>query len=75
MGDPAKGIYDKFRVERRDGSDAPGGKHDGCVYFVLDLIHDKHAFPALLAYADSCEAEYPLLAADLRALAAGKETG
>jgi hypothetical protein len=67
MGDKAKGLYGKFHVERIDGSSAPGGKHEGCAYFVLDLSHDVHALPALLAYADSCAADYPLLAADLRA--------
>lgn len=62
MSDPTRGLYEKFIVRRTD--DSP--KHDGCEYFVLDLTHDKHAAPALAAYADSCEAEYPLLAADLR---------
>lgn len=41
-------------------------KHYGCEYFVLDLAHDKFAAPALEAYADACEKEYPLLAADIR---------
>jgi hypothetical protein len=67
MGDETKGLYEKFDVRRTDGSSAPGGKHHGCEYFVLDLAHDKHATAALRAYADSCEAEFPLLAADLRA--------
>ena len=47
MGDTTRGLYRKFRIERVDGSDAPGGKHDGCQYFVLDLDHDPHALPAL----------------------------
>ncbi len=64
---PERGLYDKFRrIERTDGKSAPGEKHDGCEYFVLDLTHDVHAKAALLAYADSCESEYPKLAADLR---------
>lgn len=66
MGDKTRGLYEKFTVTRNDGSSEPGGKHHGCEYFVLDLTHDKHANAALLAYADSCAAEYPLLAADLR---------
>lgn len=66
MGDPTRGIYRKFEVRRTDGSSAPGKKHDGCAYFVLDLTHDKYAGDALRAYADACEAEYPLLADDLR---------
>lgn len=66
MSDNARGLYGKFRVARNDGSSRPGGKHEHCDHFVLDLTHDKHALPALRAYADSCAAEYPLLAADLR---------
>lgn len=66
MGDPTRGLYDKFTVTRNDDTDMEGGKHEGCEYFVLDLDHDKHAPPALEAYAASCEAEYPLLARDLR---------
>ncbi|HUU23765.1 MAG TPA: hypothetical protein VM389_14620 [Phycisphaerae bacterium] len=72
MGDKTKGLYGKYGIERRDGSSGPGGKHEGCRYFVLDLDHDAHAVAALAAYATSCEADYPLLADDLRALLAGK---
>lgn len=60
------GIYEKFKVERTDGKSASGEKHNGCEYFVLDLTHDVHAKAALLAYADSCEGDYPVLASDLR---------
>lgn len=67
MGYKTRGLYDKFTVTRNDGSSEPGGKHHGCNYFVLDLTHDPHAAAALRAYADSCDADYPLLAADLRA--------
>jgi len=63
----ATGLHRKFIVTRTDGKSAPGQKHDGCDYFVLDLTHDPHAAPALRAYADSCRADYPLLAADLDA--------
>lgn len=66
MGDPTRGVYEKFYIERTDGKSDPGEKHDACEYFVLDLDHDKHAVAALEAYAASCEAEYPLLAKDLR---------
>jgi hypothetical protein len=62
------GLIDKFRVQRTDGSDAPGQKHDGCAYFVLDLTHDPHAIPALATYARSCAADYPALAKDLKAV-------
>ena len=63
------GLYGKFVVTRTDGQSEPGQKHEGCRYFVLDYDHDKHAHPALLAYAQSCEAEYPMLARDVRMIA------
>ena len=59
------GLYHKFDVTRTDGSSGPGGKHEHCRYFVLDLDHDPHAPAAIRAYADSCRADYPALAADL----------
>lgn len=62
-----QGLFHKFNVNRVDGSDQPGGKHHGDEYFVLDLTTDKHAWPAIVAYAESCAAEYPALAADLLA--------
>jgi hypothetical protein len=65
VGDKSQGLYKKFIVERTDGSGAVGGKHEGCNYFVLDMAHDDHAIPALIAYANSCRAEYPKLAEDL----------
>lgn len=61
--DRQRGLYGKYRVERNND---PAGKHKDCEYFVLDLVHDKHAIAGLSAYADSCEHEYPLLARDLR---------
>lgn len=64
--DRNRGLYRKFNVTRTDGSSEPGGKHYGCEYFVIDMTHDAHARAALLAYADSCEAQYPMLARDLR---------
>lgn len=70
--DAARGLYEKFRVTRLDGTDGPGGKHEGCRYFVLDLTHDPFAFPAIRAYARACEATLPVLAADLRGVAAAK---
>ena len=69
MGDPKRGLYNKFIVQREDRRDDIGEKHYGCEYFVLDLDHDKYAVPALRAYAEHCEAEYPALAADLHAKA------
>jgi len=60
------GLYQKFSVARTDGQDAPGQRHHGDEYFVLNLTTDKHAIPALAAYAESCAADYPRLAEDLR---------
>lgn len=61
------GFYNKFTVTRADGQSEPGYKHAHCDYFVLDMTHDPHVWPAILAYADACEKEYPYMAADLRA--------
>ncbi len=61
-----RGLYDKFVVRRRDGRDAPGQKHDGCRYFVIDMDHDEHAKDALRAYAENCSTDLPALADDLR---------
>lgn len=60
-----QGLYRKYDVRRTDGSDATGGKHHGCEYFVLDTRHDKLAMVALTAYAIAAQAEYPDLARDL----------
>lgn len=60
-----QGIYNKFNVSRTDGSDGPGGKHDGCQYFVLDRTHDKFAAPALTAYGLACATKYPELSREL----------
>lgn len=60
-----RGIYQKFRVGRVDGSSRKGKKHAGCDYFVLDWRHDPFAIPAARAYADACEVQYPSLARDL----------
>lgn len=60
-----QGLYRKFEVRRVDGSDAPGGKHHGCEYFMLDITHDRHAPAALRAYAASCAGTHPHLSADL----------
>lgn len=66
MGNKLIGLYEKFTVKRTDGAHRQGRKHWGCRYFVLDVTHDPHAIPALRAYVDSCEEEYPLLAKDIR---------
>lgn len=59
------GIYKKFYVERLDGKSNYGQKHYNCDYFVLDLIHDPYALPALEAYAEACRDKYPFLALDI----------
>jgi hypothetical protein len=51
-GCEAEGVYHKFNVSRTDGADQPGGKHDGCWYFVLDPTHDLQARVALGIYAE-----------------------
>lgn len=60
-----RGLYEKYIVRRTDGSSEPGGKHENCQYFVLDLNHDKHAKAAIEVYAISCQDENPQLARDL----------
>lgn len=66
--DVSAGLYAKYTVQRNDGRDRPGGPHDGCDLFVLDLTHDPHALPAIRAYIVSCQPEFPVLAQDLEAL-------
>lgn len=64
--DTEQGLFQKFIVTRTDGSSGPGGKHEGCEYFVLDTDHDPHAPAALAAYATEVERTHPQLAADMR---------
>ena len=67
--DTQRGLYQKFNVTRTDGSDSPGERNHGHRYLVLDLdklATDAHAKAAVIAYAESCEDDYPQLAADLR---------
>ncbi len=65
--DRTQGWYRKFHVERTDGRSAPGQKHDGCDYFVLDLTHDPYSVPALKRYAQACRSMFPSLATDIEA--------
>lgn len=62
-----QGLFRKFVVRRVDGSDAPGGKHHGCEYFVIDMTNDQYAPVALRPYAVACRATHPALSADLQA--------
>lgn len=66
------GFYDKYRVRRTDRSDEPGGKHEDCKYFVLDLTHDPYAVDALEAYGKACSIELPNLSKELLSWAANK---
>lgn len=68
MSDKQKGLCEKFKVTRTDGSSKKGGKHHNCVYFVIDTTHDKYAYFALNAYAEACKSEYPQLAKDLKSI-------
>jgi hypothetical protein len=60
-----QGLFRKYDVRRVDGEDGPGGRHHGCELFVLDLSHDRHAVPAIQAYANACRETHPQLARDL----------
>ena len=75
MDDSTRGLYNKFKVTRTDGSSAPGGKHEGCEYFVLDLDHDPYARVALHAYATGCSEKFPALSRDLTEMAMTKRFG
>lgn len=59
-------LHRKYRVERADGRDQPGGDKAAARYFVLDYVHDPYARVALAAYAEACQARLPGLADDLR---------
>lgn len=66
MGDKTRGLYNKFRVSRTDGTSRKGKKHYECRYFVLDVDHDPHMVPAMIAYAQSASRDgYNLLASDI----------
>lgn len=68
MNEQMTGAYRKYKVERTNGSSEPGGKHENCRYFVLDLCHDPLARHAIEAYVKALRTtgEYPLLADDLQ---------
>ena len=65
--DRQRGLYRKyelFRVRHSYGREYRERVTDP--FFALRYTTDPHAAVALRAYADSCEAEYPVLAAELR---------
>lgn len=71
-GDQHRGLYRKYELFRVsvDGERMYLVKDP---FFVLRHSTDPHAVVALRAYADSCQAECPQLAADLRAMLDGHE--
>jgi hypothetical protein len=75
--DKDRGFYPKYRAFKI--GDNVGGSMEGVPIkiagvpveevlapFFLLKFHDPHARVAIKAYADSCEKQYPKLAADLR---------
>jgi len=56
-----KGLYGKYEIRKRDGSDVD----PGAIYFTLRIDTDKHARAAIRAYVESCREEQPELARDL----------
>lgn len=65
--DRTRGLYRKyelFRVRHSYGREYRERVTDP--FFALRYTTDPHAAVALRAYADSCEADYPVLAAELR---------
>lgn len=64
----ARGLFFKYYVQRIDGTDAEGGKHYDCEYFVLDLTHDPLARLAYASYAMRARIRgYKQLGDDMRA--------
>ena len=69
MSDKTIGLYEKFKVERTDGSSVEGAKHAGCEYFTFST---SRTIPSRfrrwrLTPTTQEKAGYALLAADLRA--------
>jgi len=60
-----RGLYEKYKVERTDGRDAPGGDKANARYFVLDLANDPYAISAMICYANNAKFDHPELAKDL----------
>jgi hypothetical protein len=66
----SRGLHDKYEIKRVDGTDKPGGKHENCRLFPLDLDHDPAARVAAKAYAEACRETRPNLAHELDVLLA-----
>lgn len=63
--------HDRYLVKRADGSSTPGGKHENCEYYVLDLDCEPLVHVALDAYATACEMAFPVLSNHLKARVIG----
>jgi hypothetical protein len=61
-------LQQKYYVERIDERDRAGGDRVDSKYFVLDYVHDPYSVPALEAYSQACDQDFPNLAAEIRAL-------
>jgi len=62
------GLFEKYTVQRTDGTDQPGERHYDCAYFVLDLTHDSAARLAATVYAAVAQNWNPELSRDLKVL-------
>lgn len=60
------GLYNKYELFRVREDDPGHAFRVHTPFFVLRYDRDPHARVALAAYADSCAADNPMLAADLR---------
>lgn len=56
-----QGLYGRYKIEKADGSPVDPKAE----YFVLRLDTDKHAIPAIVAYARSVREDNPQLADEL----------
>jgi hypothetical protein len=66
--DSARGLYSKYEVYKIEPWGTGIRLTDPGPVFVLAYPKDPHARVALAAYAESCQADYPYLAEDLRDL-------
>ena len=66
--DQKRGVYGKYEVRKIEKWGNGMKLTDPGPVFVLAYAKDPHARVALAAYAESCQADYPYLAEDLRDL-------
>lgn len=75
LADRDRGLFRKFelyRVKENDQGEIYEHYQVTEPFFARKYTTDPHAAVALRAYADSCEADYPVLAADLRTALRGQ---